>query len=521
MIIFSGFRKTALTICYIILMVFCGSIISLETLNARSQTNKNSNSLSQRSKYIKKTLPDNMSSGINKENSSMQIDTRNPESENAPFVQTKTKIQDEKVAGIRIKGKHIIYLSYNNTFYLETLNDKEDFSSVNFFKRFKKLLSVEFNSLILSNDALKNIQKFLQNDIMNIVIDSCELEENGEKLVADIIEKRKNLRSITVKLIKSTVEDVKVITSAMSNFEKLYHIVIAFREISEDSCFHLASLVEKCKNLKTLSITSGKVIDGENGFASLINTVSELSNLTTLEISFLFISEQSSKLLFSKIGSLKTLVNFKLLLGNLSDQKEIVLFENGEILKNSLANFVKLKNLNISGMKLPNDVMQLIAQSISYMPELESLNISNNSVDKECCAILAESFKKTDNLQFLIMRNCSIDSTAFPEIARSISTLPMMTICVGNNKLKDSIKSLQIKSMAELRFLDIANNGITFDLFMDFLKEIVGHSNLKMLDIKNNAEMYENDNINAIITKRDKIEKFKMDNNIDTAIFGI
>jgi Ran GTPase-activating protein (RanGAP) involved in mRNA processing and transport len=178
-------------------------------------------------------------------------------------------------------------------------------------------------------------------------------------------------------------------------------------------------------------------------------------------------------------------------------------------------------------MKLPMDVMQLVAQSIQDLKKLEYLNLSGNTIDKECGTILADSLKELELLKTFIMRDCEIDSDTFSEIAKSLSSLPIVNLCIGNNHIKDNIKSIPVKNMPELRFVDLANNELTFDMLVSFLSDTIGHEKLQVIDCKNNRQIYETtdsegtkvDTPTEVNAKRDKIEEWKLKNKSKIAVF--
>jgi Ran GTPase-activating protein (RanGAP) involved in mRNA processing and transport len=458
---------------------------------------------------------------INKESNGKE-NNENDKFENYPFKKEKSKIENEKIAGIRIKGKNISYLGYEKNFYSEAFKDDESFSDINFFKKFPKLLSIEFNGIQLTNKSLKNIQKFLQQDIKNIVFDSCEYEPNGEELVADIIKKREgSLTSVNVKQLKFTHEETEKITSVISSLSNLDSFKVSFGEITDSSIQHISSAIKHSEKLKTLSIAYDKLSGGkeESSYEKLLDNISELHKLDTLEISILNIPEKCAEEIFTKIEQLHTLENLRLFFGNLIVGNDVKLFENAELLADSLKSLGNLKSLNLSSMKLPSDVMQVLAQSIAHLKNLEVLNISGNVIDKATAEILGNSFKELDGLKVLVIRECEIDSTSFSELAKSMASLPLVTISAGNNLIKEGLKNLPVKSMTDLKFIDFANNGITFETLMSFLSDVASHPSLRVIDVKNNKELH-GETPEDTSSKRDQLEKFKLDNKMDVAIFG-
>jgi len=454
------------------------------------------------------------------------------ELEQYPFEKSTEKFDDNNVAGIRIRGADIIYLSHDNRFFLEQGANDPTFSSIRFFSQFPKLISVEFSALKLTNGALKNIQNFLPKNILNIIIDSCELEDGGEKLIGSVIKKPKNLKSIVIKFPNLSAERVEKITSTLFNKSNMHHVRIFFDNITCESCRHIASLVKKSKNLETLTLAYGKVIYAEDapkneaatekkarGNVSLSKAIQKCTNLQSLNVSVISMPNEDSKSLFDGIGDLKNLASLNLFLGNLSEQDSSVLFSSAEVLKYSLSKLVNLKSLDLSGIGLTNNATKLIVQSIAYMPELETLNLSSNAIDSECCTILAELFKKTTKLKAVVLRGCGIESSYFPIIANTLQDLHLAILSLGNNELGESIESIPIDLMPDLKFLDFANNDITFSAFMRFFNKVSDHD--LVIDMKNNKNFYEDGDDKQNVAKRDQIMRAIKMSNSKLAVLGI
>lgn len=467
--------------------------------------------------------PNNRRSSYSRSSSSnvAQDGKNNEEFENFPFTKSSSTIAKDMVAGIRIKGNNIILLGYEKTFSVTPLKADEDFSDLNFFRQYPKLFSVELNEIKLTNQALENLQKFFPNSLKSLIFDSCILEKDGAELIADIIKKHNSIKAITTKFVKFSHVDAAKVTEAIETLSNLDHLSVAFGEINSDSCAHLESVIDGSKSMRTLAIAWDKVIDKEDAYKKLADAISNLNKLTSLEISILSISEKYTELIISKIADLTELLSFKLYFGNLSLQNHIKLFETAEVLGETIKHFTKLKSLNLSSMLLPKDAMQVVAQSMENLKQLEYLNVSGNVVDKESAALFSNSFKELNFLKTLIIRDCQIDSQSFSELCKSLSALPIVTLSAGNNKIKDGIKSLPIKSMSNLQFVDFANNEVTFDMLMGLLPSTIDHETLQVLDFKNNDELLAKDEKEESTSKRDRVEDWKLRNKSKIGIFGL
>lgn len=444
--------------------------------------------------------------------------------ENAPFTESQTKINEDQVIGLRFKNGNIIYLSDENTFFSEPLSPDEHFSNTDYFKKFPKLASIEFNKIALKDEIVENVIKFVPKNIMNLVIDSCTFEEKGSELLAELVSRLNDIRALTIRLIDLEPDQVKKIVSAISGLKKLTQLSIAFKNIDPDSWKELSKLFANQKDfkdkykLKKLEITCGSIEVGEGS----LEVLSSLDSLITLNISILSMNGNDSNSLFKVLAYLVNLRDLSLNIGNMREQKEIPLFDNIQDLSFSLEKLTKLINFSIAGLNLSSDCVQLIVQAIGKITSLRSVNLSHNDLDKDVCPKLAEALKELEGLQYLFIRSCNIDSSNFSQLCASISTLSeLKALCLGYNKLQGSFKNLILKSMEHLEYLDIANNGIAFDDLITFIKELKDNKSLKVIDVKGNETMYIEGNKEDAILKKDIVEKTRKDNGLNVAIFGM
>lgn len=491
--------------------------IGVTDADARSKNKQNQRNEG-RNEYTREREDSQSDSGRNSQTSSDNkfIEEELKKYENAPFTEA-SGFKDDQVVGIRFKDDKTIFLSDEKTFYTQQSQKDEAFTNIDYFKKYPNLISIEFNKVDVTDEALLNMEKILFN-MVNIVFDSCTLGEQGCKIISEIISRQTRLKGLTLQFTNIDSSKVRELMSTLDKLDKLTQLRISFLELDKDTDDKLASLFTKQKNkLKQLSITLGEVQKD----SSFIKALSSLEGLTALHLSAVKMSGEDSNLLFKAIKNFKNLTDLSLTIDNMKEQEEVPLFDNVKDLSDSLSKLPELRNFSIDGMNFSSGEMQLIAKSIGNMKQLRSLNLSRNVCDKEVCTKLAESLKATELLQYLSMRGCSLDSPNFSEICRSLLALAsLQVLCVGNNEIKDGIKSLTMKNMDNFQLLDIANNGITSDTFLSFVKEQLKDSKLRRIDVKDN-EIYKKDDTKEAVAKKDEIEKERAKLDRVVEIYGL
>ncbi|MDR2795025.1 MAG: hypothetical protein LBB12_04580 [Holosporaceae bacterium] len=443
--------------------------------------------------------------------------------QNLPFSAKNEKVAADDVAGIRVVENKLVLLGFSKNCSVEPFAADESFSDLNFFKKFPKLLSAEFTGIELTKERLENIQKFLQKDIQNIVIDGCDIKPEYVELLADIVKKRATLKNITFRLIDISIESIKVLLAGLSDLSELKTICFAFDEIDKDSCEAISHLIKSSsETLKNLSLAWNKISSKEeNGeYHNLSEAVGGLKNLKLFELCMLKINEKETVDLFAGISHLKSLIRFKLFLGNICIHNEVKLFENAESLGDALKDMTLLMSLDLSGMKLPKDVMQVLAQNIKNLKKLKYLDISNNSIDKETAQILADSLKENGELRTLIANSCGLTAQTFSTLVKDLGNLKISILYARDNVIKEGIKETPVKNMTDLQLIDFSKNELDFAMAMDFIKLTAEHPRLQVVNFGENGAIDKMDPADKKI-KRNDLENWKRENKCYTAFLGL
>ena len=115
---------------------------------------------------------------------------------NYPFTKSESQLESENVVGMKIDKKGTTLFSNENTYYSEITGEGNNFSNINIFSQYPKLISVEFRNLTFSEQDLENIRNFInenkESKIKNLSFNSCVINEKDIEYITDTISKLKN-----------------------------------------------------------------------------------------------------------------------------------------------------------------------------------------------------------------------------------------------------------------------------------------------------------------------------------------
>jgi Ran GTPase-activating protein (RanGAP) involved in mRNA processing and transport len=457
-------------------------------------------------------------------------------SKNHPFVESKSKIEDGEIAGLLIGKNKVTFFSYDKRYFEEPFNQGENFADQNFFKKFSKLMSADFSGIELTKDRLENMQKFLPKNLQCFGIDCCKISDELVELVSDIVQKRSDIKHLTIMLPEVNSDGAKSITSAMAGFSGLQSLNLVFDAVTKKSCADISKLIETSPQMETLSLGWSNIDDNDeedSAYKEIGENIGKLKILKRFELSIMNVDGKACSFIFGGIKPLEELMRLKLFFGNISVFNGVKLFERSEELTDSLANKRKLTSLDLSYMSLPKDAMQVITQNVGSLVSLKCLDLSGNPIDNESASLLAESLKNLQQLEVLIMNKCSLNEQTFSTICKSLDNSQLKVLYVSNNDIKSGIRGFQLKTMESIQVIDFSYNNIPIDASIDFIKSIADNPNLQAVNFEGNvtteiadknkkaSEEDKDKIIKERIIIRDKIESFKRKNRIYTAIFGL
>lgn len=262
-----------------------------------------------------------------------------------------------------------------------------------------------------------------------------------------------------------------------SDLEKIEALAIRGMDSSEENLIEVSSIkgLEYCKNLKTLTISSGEIPDDNEEIRyskGAIKDLTPLLNLKKLELLRLSHNE------ISDISPLKELTGLKYLyishnnITDISSLKNLTNLENFDFAVNKVAdmsivkNFKKLTLLDIYSNKISD---------ISYVKELEKLTYfraDSNNIEN------IDALKNLKLLEDLDLGNNKLKDTS---VLNELINLKKLSL-KGNN-----IENLNLNKLINIDDLNLENNKISD---ISFLKNSTKLANLNLK--KNNIENIDN-----------------------------
>ena len=262
-----------------------------------------------------------------------------------------------------------------------------------------------------------------------------------------------------------------------SDLEKIEALAVRGMDAAEENLIEVNSIkgLEYCKNLKTLTISSGEIPDDNEEIRyskGAIKDLTPLSNLKKLELLRLSHNE------ISDVSPLKDLTGLKYLyishnnISDISSLKNLANLESFDFAVNKITdmsiveNFKNLKLLDIYSNKISN---------INYIKELEKLTYfraDSNNIEN------IDALKNLKLLEDLDLGNNKLKDTS---VLNGLINLKKLSL-KGNN-----IENLNLNKLINLDDLNIENNKISD---ISFLKNSTKLANLNLK--KNNIENIDN-----------------------------
>lgn len=262
-----------------------------------------------------------------------------------------------------------------------------------------------------------------------------------------------------------------------SDLEKIEALAVRGMDAAEENLIEVNSIkgLEYCKNLKTLTISSGEIPDDNEEIRyskGAIKDLTPLSNLKKLELLRLSHNE------ISDVSPLKDLTGLKYLyishnnISDISSLKNLSNLESFDFAVNKITdmsiveNFKNLKLLDIYSNKISN---------INYIKELEKLTYfraDSNNIEN------IDALKNLKLLEDLDLGNNKLKDTS---VLNGLINLKKLSL-KGNN-----IENLNLNKLINLGDLNIENNKISD---ISFLKNSTKLANLNLK--KNNIENIDN-----------------------------
>jgi Ran GTPase-activating protein (RanGAP) involved in mRNA processing and transport len=468
------------------------------------------------------------SSSSSSAKSSSEASTGEEEDNYYPFEKASGELTVDQVAGMRIKGKKVILLGYGNTYSVQSLPEEgENFSDMNFFRKYPKLMSIELSGMEVTPEMLENLQKFAPQDLKSIILRNCSIaKDEYYDLIVDFIEKHSQLESITLILPDLDGDPCDKILEAIKENKQLkfLNLVVAGFSPKGSACLE-EILTNSAEHMEGISFGIGKIREKDKSkveecYEKIAEALAKLKNLKTLDLAFMSLSEDAFGHIANSLEGFLQLRTLRLFFGSLDEHNHIKLFEHAEILQKSLESLKNLEVLDISSNALPHEAMQLILMAPSQLKKLKTLNISGNVLGEDSAAILASSLGEHLSVTTLIANNCSINDAAMGALfAKPENIPPLQYLYLKENEIKEGINKVPVSKINDISVIDFSGNQISYDEVIAFVDEVAEHSNL-ILNFKNNAGIDGTDDIEKS-RRRDELEQKRIEKKAKAAFFGV
>lgn len=333
------------------------------------------------------------------------------------------------------------------------------------------------------------VVEFEDENLKKFILDKLHAYEGEDSFETEMNEYNFKLTDKSYRKDKNSNEIYK------SDLEKIESIGIRGMDAAEENLIEVSSIkgLEYCKNLKTLTISSGEIPDDNEEIRyskGAIKDLTPLSNLKKLELLRLSHNE------ISDVSPLKDLTRLKYLyishnnISDISSLKDLTNLENFDFAVNKVSemsvvkNFKKLNLLDIYSNKISD---------ISYVKELENityLRADNNNIEN------ISALKNLKLLEDLDLGNNKLKDTS---VLNGLINLKKLSL-KGND-----LDSINLDKLAKLEDLNLENNKISDVSFLEKLTKLTS-LNLN----KNNVE-----NIEVVSNLKDLIYLYLNKNNVE------
>ena len=323
----------------------------------------------------------------------------------------------------------------------------------------------------VENDEQDKVVEIEDANLKKFILDKLHSYNGEDSFEAEMNEYNFKLTDKSYRKDKNSNEIYK------SDLEKIEALAVRGMDAAEENLIEVSSIkgLEYCKNLKTLTISSGEIPDDNEEIRyskGAIKDLTPLSNLKKLELLRLSHNE------ISDVSPLKDLTGLKYLyishnnISDISSLKNLANLESFDFAVNKITdmsiveNFKNLKLLDIYSNKISN---------INYIKELEKLTYfraDSNNIEN------INALKNLKLLEDLDLGNNKLKDTS---VLNGLINLKKLSL-KGNN-----IENLNLNKLINLDDLNIENNKISD---ISFLKNSTQLANLNLK--KNNIENIDN-----------------------------
>ena len=360
----------------------------------------------------------------------------------------------------------------------------------------------EYNGVLLWNDADSTgdnnpvddeeedkIVEFEDENLKQFILDKLHAYEGEDSFEVEMNEYNFKLNDKSYRKDKNSNEIYK------SDLEKIESIGIRGMNAAEDELIEVSSIkgLEYCKNLKTLTISSGEIPNDDEAIRyseGAIKDLTPLAGLKNLELLRLSHNEISDVTPLKDLTKLKHLFISHNNISDISSLKDLTNLEDFDIAVNKVPdisivkNFTKLNLLDIYSNKI-SDI-----SDVKGLDKLTYLRADNNNIED------ISALKDLKLLENLDLGNNKIKDISVIDGLTKLTKLSLKGNNLDNFNLTHLTKlddlNLQNNKISDVSFLEKVNKLTSLNLNKNNVENIEAISNLKDLTYlyldKNNVE---------------------------------
>lgn len=408
-----------------------------------------------------------------------------------PYRRASSSINAEDVVAIMVCDGKTILMSKENTFYVDSARgDKEaEFKDFDSFSKYPNLLSIDLHQIVLTQEKLNNLKKYIPDTVKNLIVYKCKIEQKDYEDLSDIIAHDDKLISLTVVQPDAKLAEATKVITAASELKSIKYLNFTLGELGSQSCDSLITIFDNCAKSLTDLVLGFKSIVPSESYDKMLTKLQDLENVKKLEFSVLESTEDQVSTFFTSVKNMKKIEDIKFFFDDFSKHDDVKAYHNAQIFAEALPEFTHLKNLDISGMKLPDSVLQLVFQSVSKLQSLAKLNVSGNVINKKTAGSLSEAIKEGNSLTTLVAKRCEMNAESFSELCRSLGGTPLRYVYLSDNDIGSAISNFPLAQMNNIMLTDFSNNNVTYEDAMKFVQLTENNSSIRVINFGRNAPM--------------------------------
>ena len=332
---------------------------------------------------------------------------------------------------------------------------------------------LQHNAALSVTAALKNISA-----LQTLTFDNCELTKDVADDLAVALYINQGLKRLRLPNNKLQSGGASI-ASALCQIKTLTELNLKNNNLSENAIDELSSVIKTNKSLQTLNLSGNNL--KTNGIIKITQPLSIISNLTVLIIQNNRITEGAADAIAIAILSNRKLEELYLGDNNLA--------EGITKISTALQYLTTLKVLDINNNNAPEEAAKeltvaiynnrleletlwlannnfrssitLIADSLTKTNTLKDIDLSGNGIPEEVAGDIASVIDSNRSLQSVRLSNNLLMSNGMIKIAQSLSKLSTLTLLhISENKIDDRA--------AEAVAAVILNNSKLDDLFLNY-----------------------------------------------------